>query len=205
MTTFIAGLSNSTVRWEVRKAKPAGAEAALQAAMETHSSLEIDGSKLQTSGVNNISTESPLDTLLSYFVVSAQKFKTQWLSHHVPTEVLPKTIKDIVQAVEIVTDIGLPHQDRDSITTFSNLKNPVNPTSGTPPETATVRGITPKFASQITPKITNETDVPVRSVGMKKNANLLDKTTIPAISAKHVSIVAKLVKLRTNAAPDAKI
>ena len=34
----------------------------MQAAAETHSFLEIDGLKLQTSGVNNISTESPLDT-----------------------------------------------------------------------------------------------------------------------------------------------
>ena len=62
LTTFIAGLSNPTVRWEVRKAKPPDADAALQAAVETHSFLEIDGLKLQTSGVNNISTESPLDT-----------------------------------------------------------------------------------------------------------------------------------------------
>ena len=55
-------MSNPTVRWEVRKAKPAHADAALQAAVETHSFLEIDGLKLQTSGVNSISTESPLDT-----------------------------------------------------------------------------------------------------------------------------------------------
>ena len=63
LTTFIAGLSNPTVCCEARKAKPAGADAALQARVETHSFLEIDGSKLQTSGVNNISTE-PLSTLL---------------------------------------------------------------------------------------------------------------------------------------------
>ena len=62
LTTFIAGLSNPTVRWEVCKAKPADADAALQAAVETHSFLEIDGLKLHTSGVNNIGTETPLDT-----------------------------------------------------------------------------------------------------------------------------------------------
>ena len=62
LTTFIAGLSNPTVRWEVRKAKPADADTALQAAVETHSSLDIDGLKLQTFGINNISTETPLDT-----------------------------------------------------------------------------------------------------------------------------------------------
>ena len=38
LTTFIAGLSNLTVRWEVRKAEPADADAALQASVETHSS-----------------------------------------------------------------------------------------------------------------------------------------------------------------------
>ena len=62
LTTFNAGLSNPTVRWEVRKAKTAYAHAALQAAVETHSFLEIDGLKIQTSGVDNVSTESPLDT-----------------------------------------------------------------------------------------------------------------------------------------------
>ena len=43
LTNFIAGLSNPTVRWEVRKAKPADVDAALQAAVETHTFLEIDG------------------------------------------------------------------------------------------------------------------------------------------------------------------
>ena len=56
-------MSNPTVRWEVRKAKPADADAALRAAEESPSFLEIDGLKLQTSGVNNISTGTPLDAL----------------------------------------------------------------------------------------------------------------------------------------------
>ena len=46
LTTFIAGLFNPTVRWEVRKAEPADADPALQAAVETHSFLEIDGLNL---------------------------------------------------------------------------------------------------------------------------------------------------------------
>ena len=58
LTTFIAGVSNPTVRWEFRKTKPADADAALQAAVETHSFFETDGFKLQTSGVDNISTET---------------------------------------------------------------------------------------------------------------------------------------------------
>ena len=62
LSTFIAGLCSPTVRWEVRKAKPADADAPLQAAVATHSFLEIHGVKLQTSGVNNISTDTPLDT-----------------------------------------------------------------------------------------------------------------------------------------------
>ena len=55
-TTFIAGLSNTIVQWEVRKTKPEDADAALQAAVETHPFPETDGLKLQNSGVNNIIT-----------------------------------------------------------------------------------------------------------------------------------------------------
>ena len=62
LTFFIAGLSNSSVQWEVRKAKPAYADAALQAAVETHSFHENDVLKLETSGVNIISNEALLDT-----------------------------------------------------------------------------------------------------------------------------------------------
>ena len=62
LTTFVACLSCPTVRWEVRKAKPADADAAVQPAVETHNFPEIDGLKIQTSGVNKISSETPLDT-----------------------------------------------------------------------------------------------------------------------------------------------
>ena len=62
LITFIACLSKLTFRWEVRKAKPADADAALQAAVETHSFLAIDGLNLQTFSVKNISTETALDT-----------------------------------------------------------------------------------------------------------------------------------------------
>ena len=61
LTFFIAGLSNPTVRWETRKMKSRSADAALQAAVESHYFLEIDSLKLQNSGVNSISTETPLD------------------------------------------------------------------------------------------------------------------------------------------------
>ena len=90
---------------------PPNADAALQAAVEAHSFHEIDGLKLQTSAVNIFSTKPLWTLLLSYFVVSAQKFKTLWLSHYVTTETLLKTIKEIAQTVETATDIGLLHQD----------------------------------------------------------------------------------------------
>ena len=43
------------------QSETADADTALQAAVETHSLLEKDGLKMQTSGVNNISTETLLD------------------------------------------------------------------------------------------------------------------------------------------------
>ena len=100
LTTFVAAFSNPTVRWEVRKAKLEDTGAALQAVVELHSSLEINGFKLETSGVNKISAETLSTLSLSWFVVSAQKFKTLWLSHHVPTELLPKKIIEIARSVQ---------------------------------------------------------------------------------------------------------
>ena len=64
LTIFIAGLSNSTVRWEVREAKAADADAAVQAVVENHSSPAVDGLKLQTFCVNNFSTETPLELFI---------------------------------------------------------------------------------------------------------------------------------------------
>ena len=206
VTFFNAGLSNPNDRWEVCIAKPtADADAALQAAVETHFFLEIDGLKLQTSGVNNISTESPIDTFTELVRSLRAKNQDALAKSSRTDRNVSQNNQEIFQTVEIVTNSGLPHQDRDAITTLPFLMNPINPTSGTPPETATVRGITIKFASQITPKTTTETKVPVRSIVMKKNANIVAETTIPAVIANHVSIVAKLVTLGTNAVPDARI
>ena len=80
-----------------------------------------------------------------------------WLSHHVPTEILPQTIKEIARTVKTATDIDLFHQDRDAITSFPNSKNLINLTRGTPPETALITAKTLEFASQIIPQTTNET------------------------------------------------
>ena len=87
---------------------------------------------------------------------------------------------------------------------FSDFKKPNQPKRGTLPEIATIRGLTLKFASEIIPKTTNKTKVPVRSVAMKKMQMLWPKQNIPTVSAKHVSIVAKMATLGTNALPDAK-
>ena len=166
---------------EVRKAKPADPDTALQAAVGTHSFPEINASKMQTSGSNNISTETPFDTS-----------KTMWLKHQVPTEMLPKTIAKIARTAETVTNIGLLWQDRDEKTTFPALKKPTSPTTATSPEPATISGISLEFTSRRVPIRTNKTEFQSRSVLLKKNANIVAKSTILAVSANYVSIVAKL-------------
>ena len=201
LTNFMAGLSNPTVPWEVRKAKPADADAALQAAVETQSFVEIDGLKLQTSGVNNNSTETPFDT----FTELVRSLRTEIhdavakssRTDRKASQNNQRNRSDSRDSNRYRSPSPGPRRNNN----FSNFKIPNQPTL----ETATVRGKTLKFASQITPKKTNETEVPVRSVVMKKNANNVAETTIPAVSAKHVSIVAKLVTSGTNAVPDAKI
>ena len=48
LTTFIEGMANSVVRWEVRKAKPTVVEEALSSALEMQSYLNLHGRKLDT-------------------------------------------------------------------------------------------------------------------------------------------------------------
>ena len=187
LTTFIAGLSNPTARWEVRKAKPADANAALQAAVETHSSLEIDASELQTSSVNNISTETPLDT----FTELVRSLRTEIQDAVAKSSRTDKNASQNNQRDRSDSRYSNRYRPRRN-NNFSNFKNLISPTSGTPPETATIRGITLKFVSQIIPKTTNETEVPVHSVAMKENANIVAEPITPAVSAKHVSIEVKL-------------
>ena len=64
LTSFIEGLSDATLRWELRKSKPATAVDALALAMELISFLEIEKrapstSKLSETSVNAISRETP--------------------------------------------------------------------------------------------------------------------------------------------------
>ena len=51
LTSFIEGLSDSTLRWEVRKSKPATADEALTMTMELNSSLELEKGARSTSTV----------------------------------------------------------------------------------------------------------------------------------------------------------
>ena len=63
LTSFIEGLSDATLRWELRKSKPATADDALAMAMELNSFLEIEKgtpstSKMAEASVNAISRET---------------------------------------------------------------------------------------------------------------------------------------------------
>ena len=63
-TSFIEGLSDATLRWEIRKSKPVTDDNALAVAMELNSFLEIEKgaastSKLAETSVNVISRETP--------------------------------------------------------------------------------------------------------------------------------------------------
>ena len=59
MTSFIEGLRDKTLRWELRKAKPSTADQALTLAMELNSFLEIESGNAQVSqSVNRVSTDS---------------------------------------------------------------------------------------------------------------------------------------------------
>ena len=135
--------------------------------METHSFQNCKSLVLTVSALRPLSTFLP-----NWFVFFAPRFKTLWLSHHVPTEKHPKTVIDIALTVKTVAGTGLPCQDLDKETTFPSLQKLTSPTSGTPPETATITGITPTFASLTNPITTNETEVPVLSVAMTKNAKI---------------------------------
>ena len=70
MTCFIEGLKDKTLRWELRKAKPATADQALTLAMELNSFLEIErGGAEASQPVNRVSTDdTPASDLMTEFV-----------------------------------------------------------------------------------------------------------------------------------------
>ena len=148
--------------------KPVDVDAALQAAVESHSFLEIDGFEKQTSGVNKFSTETPLDAFPQLVSNLRTKFPHALAkSSRTERNASQKGQRDSQDSDRYRSPSPGPRRNNN----FSNYKNLISPTSGTPPKTANIRGITLKIASQITPKTTNETEVPVHSVAIQKNAN----------------------------------
>ena len=85
LTSFLEGQSNSTLRWELRKSKPATADDALALGMELKSLQEIEKeapstSKVAETSVNAISRVLP------------EPSTTEWMDKHVRT--LPETFKN---------------------------------------------------------------------------------------------------------------
>ena len=95
LTTFIEGLSDSTLRWELRKSKPATADEALTMAIELNSFLELEKGARSTStvapevAVNQISrTPSELQTndLMDTFVRTLTEKLNKALPHSGKTQ-----------------------------------------------------------------------------------------------------------------------
>ena len=67
LTTFIEGLANSVVRWEVRKAKPTVVEDALSLALEMQSYLNLHGQQPDTPATSVNNSTGPLPSLSELF------------------------------------------------------------------------------------------------------------------------------------------
>ena len=95
LTSFIEGLSDSTLRWELRKCKPATADEALTMAIELNSFLELEKSARSTStvapesAVNQVSrTSSEIQTndLMDTFVRTLTEKLNKALPHSGQTQ-----------------------------------------------------------------------------------------------------------------------
>ena len=95
LTSFIEGLSDSTLRWELRKSKPATANEALTMAIELNSFLELEKGARSTStvapesAVNQVSrTSSEIQTndLMDTFVLTLTEKLNQALPHSGTTQ-----------------------------------------------------------------------------------------------------------------------
>ena len=154
--------------------------------------------------VINISTEKSLDTLTELVRTLGTEIQDAVAQSSRGDRNASKKITDIPPTAEIVAVIALPRQDREEKKTLPNLKNLTGPTSGTPHKTATTSEIAPKFASHTKLITRNEIKSPVDCVAMRKSAKIKAESIIPAVRAKHASIVAKLAISGTNAVLDAK-
>ena len=95
LTSFIEGLSDSTLRWELRKSKPATADEALTMAMELNSFLELERGARSTptvapeSAVNQVSqtsSESQTHNLMDTFVRTLTEKLNKALPHNGKTQ-----------------------------------------------------------------------------------------------------------------------
>ena len=67
LTTFIEGLANSVVRWEVRKAEPTVVEDAVSFTLEMQSYLHFYGQQLDTSAASNNNLTGPSPSHCEHF------------------------------------------------------------------------------------------------------------------------------------------
>ena len=95
LTSFIEGLSDSTLRWELRKSKPATADEALTMAIELNSFLELEKGARSTStvapdsAVNQVSRTSPeiqTNDLMDTFVRTLTEKLNKALPHSGKTQ-----------------------------------------------------------------------------------------------------------------------
>ncbi len=117
LTTFIEGLSNPTLRWEVRKAKPTTADAALQHAVELQAFMEIEngqsipGTPLQRPQESTISRREPHMTCQKCSRNSCASFGTPHQGTPRPENVVVATLVASADPVSTKTpriEIDLP-------------------------------------------------------------------------------------------------
>ena len=58
LTSFIEGLSNATLRWELRKSRPRSADEALTLALQLNSFLELEGINTNSSTANSLASKA---------------------------------------------------------------------------------------------------------------------------------------------------
>ena len=89
LTTFVEGLSDETLRWELRKAKPQTADDALTAAMELNAFLEIEnGNCAVTQSVNRVAQGTSNETLEEIVRLLSQSLQNSQLQS---TQVQPSS------------------------------------------------------------------------------------------------------------------
>ena len=186
LTSFIEGLSDATLRWELRKYKPATADDALALAMELNSFLEIEKgapstSKMAETSLNAISRETP------------EPPTKEWMDE------LVRTLTDGIK-----NSMPKPSQEgsRQSNST-PNRNQPSRSNSTDSQRTRTVRFQKNSNGGQLTTtetiigadptvKIRTLTDRMTTKTAPKDLANIVNAKIMPQTSAKRVSSVERL-------------